>query len=236
MTFEKLVQDLQSLTGQKLESIRPGADIILNEVNASQERIFVTSSSGVTKSRPLSELKIIWGKLHEQPAVHVDEALHGSGTSRNQPETIMANLAYIEWFKFNNKKHIAFVGKNTHSHGSKRQMDENNAELLREKLRGNTFDTLSMMIITNEIASVVQLYGNMTGITPVLLCPGVYIFNLSGKTIAFVSTDNVKNIIPEGTYSVINKPAGFSFSRQVQINEDWFCVKSINGLNMLIKL
>jgi len=236
MTFETVIKDLQHLIGKKLESIRPGADLIIDEVNVLQERIVITSSSGTKKSRPLNELRIIWEKLHEQQAVHVDEALHGSGTSRNQPETIMANLAYIEWFKFKNKKHIAFVGKNSHSHGTKRQMDESEAEILREKLRGNTFDNLAIIVITNEIAPTVQLYGKMTGVTPISVCPGIYLFNLSGKSIAFVSVANVKKLIPEGTYSVINKPAGFSFHQQVQINEDWFCVKSFDGLNMLIKL
>jgi len=61
--------------------------------------------------------------MNRLSAVHVDEVLHGSGTSRNQPETILANLPYVEWLKLDNKKHIAFVGKNTHLYGTLKQMD-----------------------------------------------------------------------------------------------------------------
>ena len=35
---------------------------------------------------------------------------------------ILANLPYIEWLKLNNKKHIAFVGKNTHPFETLKQM------------------------------------------------------------------------------------------------------------------
>lgn len=236
MTFETVIEDLQRMTGMRLESVRPGADIILNEINVAQDRIVITSQAGATKSRPLNELRIIWQKLHEQPAVHVDEALHGSGTSRNQPETIMANLAYIEWFKFNNKKHIALVGKNSHSFGTKRQMDEANAEVLRERLRGNTFDDLATVVITREISKAVHLYESMTGISAIPVCSDVYLFGFPGKSVAFISAGKIDQAVPEGTYAVINKPAGFALSQQVQINGDQFCAKSIGGLNLLIRL
>ena len=236
MTFESVVDDLQKLLGKRLESIKPGSDIIINDLNLQSGRINITSASGVTKSRPLSELKLIWQKLQEQPAVHVDEALHGSGTSRNQPETIMANLAYIEWFKFNNKKHIAYTGKYTHTFGTKKQMGEADAEHLREKLRGHTFDNLAILVVTQDISRVVHLYGTMTGIIPAIVCPGVYLFNLSGKTVAFASMSEIGQQIPEGTYAVINKPAGFDMPRQVCINDVWFCQKSIDGLDLMVKL
>ena len=236
MTFESVVDDLQNLLGKRLESIRPGADIVINDLNVQNGRIGITSASGKTKSRPISELRMIWQKLQEQPAVHVDEALHGSGTSRNQPETIMANLSYIEWFRFNNKKHIAYTGKHTHPFGTKKQMSEADAEQLREKLRGNTFDNLATLVVTQNILRAIQLYKTMTGITPVTVCYGVYLFNLSGKITAFVAMSEINQLITEGTYAVINKPAGFDISQQVNINGVWFCPKSIDGLNLMIRL
>ncbi len=236
MIFESVIEDLKHLVGKRLESIKPGADIIIEEVNAHSGRIIVTSASGTTKSRPLNELKTIWQKLQEQPAVHVDEALHGSGTSRNQPETIMANLAYIEWFKYNNKKHIAYIGKHTHQFGTKKQMGEFEAEQIREKLRGNTFDNLATLIVTQDISRTVHLYETMTGITPAIVCPGVYLFNLLGKAVAFAATSEIGQHAPVGTYAIINKPAGFDVPRQININGVWFCVKSIDGLNLMIRL
>ena len=218
MNFDTVINDLKLLVGQKIESIRPGADIVVVDVNTEQERVTVVTASGKKQSRPFNELHFIWQKLHERAAVHVDEALHGSGTSRNQPETLMANLPYIEWFKFNNKKHIALVGNNTHSLGTKKQMNELSAEALREKLRGNNFDDLVAVIITDDLAKITRLYESMTGIEAILLCPGAYIFKQPSKSLMITSVEHTDNKIPIGTYTVINKPVGYDFTSQTRIN------------------
>lgn len=236
MTFESLVDDLQNLLGKELESIRPGSNIIINSINVQSGKIVITTASGATRTRPFSELRVIWRKLHEQPAVHVDEALHGSGTSRNQPETIMANLSYIEWFQFNNKKHIAYTGKYTHPFGTKKQMSEVEAEQIREKLRGNTFDNLATLVVAQDVLKAMHLYETMIGVTPATVCPGVYLFNILGKSTVFAAMSAIEGQAPEGTYAVINKPAGFDISRQVNINGVWFCPKTIGGLNLMIRL
>lgn len=236
MNFDIVIEDLKLLTGQKLESIRPGADIFIDDVNEKLGRITVITTSGKKQSRPLSELINIWQKLHEQAAVHVDEVLHGSGTSRNQPETLMANLPYIEWFKFNNKKHIALTGKNTHPRGTKKQMDELSAELLREIMRKNDYDDLASVIISTDLSKATRLYESMTGITAQSVCIGVYIFKHHKKTVLFISAGIVSPDISPGTYAVINKPAGFNLVRQVEVNDIGFCVKNIYGLGVMIRL
>jgi hypothetical protein len=237
LNFDVVISDLKLLVGQKLESIRPGANIVVADVNAGQERVTVVTASGKRQSRPFSELRFIWQKLHEQAAVHVDEALHGSGTSRNQPETLMANLPYIEWFKYNNKKHIAFVGSNTHPAGTKKQMDELSAEVIREKLRGKSFDDLVTMVITDDLAKTTRLYESMTGIQAELVCSGAYIFKQSSKSVMITSSELIGNDeISPGTYTVMEKPAGYTFKRQVEINGVEFCLKSIHGMNLIIKL
>ncbi|RNC62888.1 MAG: hypothetical protein AWM53_01814 [Candidatus Dichloromethanomonas elyunquensis] len=236
MNFNIVIEDLKLLVGQKLESIRPGADIIVDDVNADQERVTIITASGKRQSRPLSELRYIWQRLHEQAAVHVDEALHGSGTSRNQPETLMANLPYIEWFKYNNKKHIALTGNNTHPLGTKKQMDEPSAEILRDKLRGNNFDDLVSVIVTDDLSKATRLYEGMTGIVANLICPGAYIFRQLTKSVLFTSVELTGADIPVGTYAVINKPTGYNFTRQAEVNGVEFCVKSLYGLNLMIKL
>jgi hypothetical protein len=236
MTFETVIQDLQQLIGKKIESIKPGSDIILDEVNFKPGRVTITNSTGIKKTRPLNELKLLWEKLNELPAVHVDETLHGSGTSRNQPETIMANLPYIEWFKYKNKKHIAYIGKKSHAFGTIRRMDENNAEVLREKMRGNTTDNLNTVVISNEIASVVQLFIKMTGITPITVNQDFYKFKYFENVISFISSKVFNYSVPEGTYSVVKKPSDFSVTPEFQIESEWYCHKKINGLNLIIKI
>lgn len=236
MNFHTVVKDLKLLVGQRLESIRPGADIFVDDVNVNQERVTIITASGKRRSRPFSELRYIWQKLHEQAAVHVDEALHGSGTSRNQPETLMVNLPYIEWFKYKNKKHLALVGNNTHPLGTKKQMDELSAEILRERLRGNNFDDLVSVIVTDDLSKAAHLYENMTGLVANLICPGAYIFKQSTKSVLFCSVELTGESIPVGTYTVINKPIGYNFTQEVEVNRVGFCVKSLYGLNLMIKL
>ena len=82
----------------------------------------------------------MYGAAHEmviRPAVHVDEVLHGSGTSRNQPETILANLPYVEWVVINNKKHISYVGESTHPYGTLKKMEPIKAEETKKRMNEN---------------------------------------------------------------------------------------------------
>lgn len=238
MTFDNVLEDIEKMKGEKLVSIKPGAEIIINSVNKEQGRIVLLTASGKLQSRPISELKTIWQKLHEQPAVHVDEALHGSGTSRNQPETIIANLPYIEWFKYSNKKHIALIAAHTHLLGTIKQMDEPSAEVLRNKIRGerNSFDNLTVIVVTDDISKSTRLFENFTGAAGSLVQSGIYIFKLSSQTVVIASSMHLSAIVPIGTYMVVKKPADFELHQQVQINGTNYCVKSINGLNFFIKM
>lgn len=61
------------------------------------------------------------------PAAHVDSVLGGSGSSRSQPETILANLPYVEWLTVAGKKNIAYVGDDTHEKGTLHKMDDDKA-------------------------------------------------------------------------------------------------------------
>src|SRR5690606_22435871 len=110
------------LIGLDLQSIRFGAEIRLLHVKRDEGRIELETASGRIVSRPLSEFEKIWTQLIKKPAVHVDTALGGSGSSRNQPETIFANLPYIEWCLINRKKHIVFVGKSSHPLGTLKEV------------------------------------------------------------------------------------------------------------------
>ena len=123
MTFSDVISDIKKMIGIELHSVRPGAEITIQEVDEERDCLILRSTQGQLRSRPLSELRSIWSEMMKSPAVHVDGVLHGSGTSRNQPETILANLPYVEWLKVNNKKHIAYVGRNTHAYGTLKKMD-----------------------------------------------------------------------------------------------------------------
>jgi len=150
MTFDDVIQDIEKLVGLELQSIRPGASLTILNVDREHSNLLIKTSKGQTKSRPFGELETIWDELNRSPAVHVEGVLHGSGTSRNQPETIFANLPYIEWLRINNKKHIAFVGNVTHAYGTLKQMDPRNAcdTMLQYNILHNMYYAISFSIVS----------------------------------------------------------------------------------------
>src|SRR6185503_4271360 len=111
MKFSDVLSDIEKLKNKKLSSIRKGAEITIEEVDRTNDRLILTTARGKKKSRPLSEIQMLWERLCANAALHVDSALGGSGSSRNQPETILANLPYVEWLSNERKKHIALVGR-----------------------------------------------------------------------------------------------------------------------------
>lgn len=118
-TFDEVLKDIEiNLVGLKLPSIRPGAEITIVKLDRMDESIHLTTSKGQPKKRPFKELEKLWRALCDNPAIHVDSVLKGSGSSRNQPETILANLPYVEWFKHSGKKHLAIQSTNSHKFGT----------------------------------------------------------------------------------------------------------------------
>ena len=86
MNFTEVIKDIHKLVGLELNSIRPGARITITDVDEERGSLILRTSSGQNRSRPIDELQKIWDEMMVKPAVHVEGVLHGSGTSRNQPE------------------------------------------------------------------------------------------------------------------------------------------------------
>ena len=66
----------------------------------------------------------VWKEMYYRPAANVEIVFGGSGSSRNQVETIFANLGYVEWLYVNERKNIAYVGTTTHEYGTLKHMNE----------------------------------------------------------------------------------------------------------------
>lgn len=233
--FDRIIDDIEFLIEKRLASIRPGAEIIIKKVDREQGRIVLVTASGKNQSRPFGEIKNLWEQLNEYPAIRVDEALHGSGTSRNQPETILANLPYIEWFKYNNKKHIAYVGKDSHMLGTLKQMDEERAEQYRARLRGeaDNSDTVSTIVVTDDVLKATKAFEHLAGISVHTVHNGIYSALVRGREILFVTNLSIGNALPIGTYYVIKRPVG-NVSQQVVINGTKYGVIQCNGFNALV--
>jgi len=130
-TFAEVMSDCEKLVNKQLKSITKRArPITIKEIDHQNERLILEVDNSRT-TRPFAEIQNIWTEMILRPAVHVDSILKGSGSSRSQPETILANLPYIEWLPINNKKHIAYISRVTHEYGTVKQMDLDDAEIFR---------------------------------------------------------------------------------------------------------
>lgn len=201
MDLSELLRDIEKLEGLCLPSIRPGAEIVVESVNKEQGKIVVRSAIGKVFNRSITEFERIWEELVTEPAVRVEEVLHGSGSSRNQPETIFANLPYVEWLKINNKKHISFVGKSTHPFGTIKKMDELSASAIKDLYFQSGLSEITTLIVTKNLYKTATFVSTLSGTKPLSINEGTYLFTKGGKSIALVEA--IKYGIPEGTYGFL---------------------------------
>ena len=136
--YMQLLKDIESLKGKRLKSIKSGADLVVDDVDYDNENVTVHVADDPTRrnSRSFREFEAIWKRmadacLTDNPWVSVDEALGGSGSRRNQPETIVANLPYVVWSRPNNRKCIAYVGRSVHAPAENKEADDSDLLALR---------------------------------------------------------------------------------------------------------
>lgn len=119
MDFEDVLNDIDKLVGMDLESLNPQTGSIrIAKIDYSQRKYIVKSHDGKSTTRYFSELEKIWDQLKVYRAINVESVLEGGGSSRNQPETILANLAYVDHFKYKRRKHLYLQSNHTHALGS----------------------------------------------------------------------------------------------------------------------
>lgn len=123
--WDKTYQRLGKLVGKKLNSISGKSDITL--VAADEDRVTISAKTSLGKNktvdRPTEELRGLVSKMKLNVPIHVDSEVHGSGSSRNQPETILANMPDVEWTRIQGRKHIVWVGTKTHAAGTLRESE-----------------------------------------------------------------------------------------------------------------
>ena len=137
--YMQLLKDIEGLKGKRLKSIKSGADLVVDDVDYDNKNVTVHVADDPTRrnSRSFREFEAIRKRmadacLTDNPWVSVDEALGGSGSSRNQPETIVANLPYVVWSRPNNRKCIAYVGRSVHAPAENKEADDSDLRALRE--------------------------------------------------------------------------------------------------------
>lgn len=124
-TLQDVLNDIQdNLIGKELHGISGTASSFrISEIDYEKDYI-VLDVQGKRRTWSFERLERVWKEMYYRPAANVEIVFGGSGSSRNQVETIYANLGYIEWLYVNGKKNIAYVGEDTHTYGTLKHMDE----------------------------------------------------------------------------------------------------------------
>lgn len=224
MNFKDVEKDLQKLIGMKLNSIRQGAEIEILEIDLEKDNLILKTVAGQKKSRPIEELRKIWSQMMIKPAVHVEGVLHGSGTSRNQPETILANLPYIEWLKIDNKKHISYVGKNTHPYGTIKRMDPMKAVEIQSQMNVSysAKDSFATAIVSKDVNTSISVMQSICNGTISTLDKGAYQFETASELIVFLSADIWG--LEEGTYYVMSSQKNVQMLKRLKLYGKYFYV------------
>lgn len=124
MTFDQLLDQIELLRGIWLQPLGKARRLKVEGVDRKAERVMITvEGEARVRSRSFAEFSKLLEALTSRPAVHVDSELAGSGSSRNQPETILANLPGIEHLRIAGKKHLAVVADRPRPYGTLREMD-----------------------------------------------------------------------------------------------------------------
>lgn len=234
MTFDEIINDIEKMVGLELESIKAGANITLTGVDRKAKRIELITSTGKEKTRPFSELKKIWDKLCSSPAAHVDSVLGGSGSSRNQPETVMANLPYIEWFFLDGKKHLALMKEPTHDYGTLYKMDEVAAIEIKDKLLNAENTACEVVIVTEDIKLTAAAYEKVTGMPLKPVSPGIYEQYKDKVRFIFVLKSNLNDQIKAGVYTVLTGNVSNIPGPSIVVNERELHLFNEGGLQFLI--
>lgn len=236
MKYEDILFDIVKLVGLQLNSIRPGSEITVTKVDVSNGTLELIDSANKRRSRPLAEIRKIWEQLCVSQAVHVDSALGGSGSSRNQPETIIANLPYVEWLIIGGKKHISFVGRHTHSLGALKQMDPISAQSIATDIRSAKIVVPAAIIVSENIRFISDSLEELSGLPAVGVSSGVYSISHSGGVIWLVSRTTLGDRLDCGVFLTIPTKEIPAHADELLISGLRFYSISCSGTNILLSV
>jgi hypothetical protein len=187
MTFKDLLSIWNGLRNRKLQSIRKGAEITITDIDYSGGRIAVRSSSG-SKSRSFAELEKVWVTLRADRIAHVDSVLGGSGSSRNQPETLFAALPFVEYTVIDQKKHLVLLDEATHEAGTLKKASPTTVREIQRRVEEAKRAGLPEMIVpVKDVKLATDTLETLTGRPGVSEAQGEYVYELGTLRIRVVS-------------------------------------------------
>jgi hypothetical protein len=119
LKWSDVLGQVTDLIEKPLKSISGRSDITL--VHFDTVSYVVKRTDGKQIMTKLQELRELVTALSKRKPIHVDALLHGSGSSRSHPETVLANLPGVEWKRIQGRKHIVWVDHPTHAPGTLRE-------------------------------------------------------------------------------------------------------------------
>ncbi len=236
MRFDEVLKDIAKLVGKKLLCISSHAmPLEVVNMNWESKRVLVRASNGTETSRSFQELEKVWSALQVISAVHVEsDALHGGGTMRNQPETIFANLPYIEYVSIERKKRLVWVAKETHALGTLRKMDPIQAQEIIIKIKKQSLieDPPAVVYVTNNMKKDIDNIIELTGITPDPIPgqQGLYRMYKMGSRAILVN----RTVLPEGIYLVFKCNHGIGDRIDLEIDGYHFFWPKQGARNLLV--
>ena len=200
-SFDIVLEDIHTLIGMNLKSIRPGADIVLTSIDTTERRFILMASNGGIKSRPFSEIESIVKALNADGIVHVETVLAGSGSSRNQPETILANLPYIDYTFIDRKKHLVIRDEPSHAAGQLQELDLIQAKNIVDRFKERQTSLPFQLIVTSKLRettmSLVAAGGDLKA-----LSPSAYSVTIQGRLL-WIVTPAALSCSREGAYALL---------------------------------
>ncbi|MFA0661658.1 DUF262 domain-containing protein [Vibrio splendidus] len=160
MQFKDVLSDIEKLVGKQLQSVNPKtAPIYITKVDRPSKKYFISSiPDDLGTARSFWELEDIWSELIHKGFSNVDQALYGGGSSRNQPETVFANLPYIQHFKYKDRKHILLRGVNVHEIGTLSQLQPDDYQNVAKKI--DSYFSLSNQLISDSQSKILHVLDN----------------------------------------------------------------------------
>ncbi|WP_016957541.1 DUF262 domain-containing protein [Catenovulum agarivorans] len=207
MTFDNVLNDIEQLINLPLKAItETTADITILSIDRESGRYVVKSEDSKRElKRNIRELESIYASLIKDGYCNVEQALQGSFTSRHQPETIFANLPYIQYFKFERRKHLVLREGFYHPIGETQELPLKEQRQIRKTLAFNKSFSLGRLAaeldetltnLDNEIRSLhIKQPGFLveTNIRDVLANLNKINQSIQSATISFSENDSEEN-------------------------------------------
>ncbi|MBZ2162124.1 DUF262 domain-containing protein [Alteromonas stellipolaris] len=207
MTFDNVLNDIEELINLPLKAItETTAGITLLSIDRESGKYIVKSGDSKRElKRNIRELEAVYFSLIKDGYCNVEQALQGSFTSRHQPETIFANLPYIQYFRFERRKHLVLREGNHHPLGETQELQAKEQRQIRKTLAFNKNFSLGLLAseldetltnLDNEIRSLhIKQPGFLveTNIRNVLANLNKINQTIQSATISFSENDSAEN-------------------------------------------